>query len=66
MGVYIKGMEMPTDCSNCIFKSVIGLDHWKCKASGADFHEWDVGWGDKPYIRHSSCPLVEIQEPCPD
>ena len=60
MSVVVKGMEMPSDCSNCIFKTVIGVDIWKCNASGEEFHAWDVGWGDKPYIRHSSCPLVPV------
>lgn len=60
MSVVVKGMEMPTDCSSCVFKTVIGVDHWKCKASGEEFYAWDVGWGDKTYIRHSSCPLENL------
>ena len=64
MSVLIKSMEMPTCCEECAFVRTVGLDRWKCELSGCDFNSWDVGWGDgeeNKYIRHSSCPLVEVQ-----
>ena len=63
MSVLIKGIKMPTCCEECVFVRTVGLDRWKCELSGCDFNSWDVGWEDKEenkYIRHSSCPLVEI------
>lgn len=54
---------MPTCCEECAFVRTVGLDRWKCELSGCDFNSWDVGWGDgtdNKYIRHSSCPLVEV------
>ena len=59
MSVLIKGMDMPTSCSLCKFKTVVGLDKEKCLVSGVEFCSWDTGWGDKQR-RHESCPLVLV------
>lgn len=66
MSVLIKGIKMPTCCEECAFVRTVGLDRWKCELSGCDFNSWDVGWADgteNKYIRHSSCPLIEIPTP---
>ena len=56
MGVYIKGIDMPTNCSRCIFKapvndysfdSVCKITHEECAESGRNKH----------------CPLTEVLEP---
>lgn len=60
MGVMIKGMKMPTSCDNCPFKTYVGSDRLECKITGYRFYAWDVGWGDKTYTRHESCPLIAV------
>lgn len=63
MSILVKGMTMPTCCKECAFVRTVGLDKWKCELSGCEFNSWDVGWEDgeeNKYIRHSSCPLVEV------
>lgn len=62
MGIYIKGLELPECCDKCPFKSYVGVDHLECKITGYRFYVWEVGWGDKPYTRHESCPLIEIPD----
>lgn len=63
MSILIKGMKMPECCDKCPFKSYVGVDHLECKITGYRFYVWEVGWCDgteKPYIRHESCPLIEV------
>lgn len=60
MSILIMGMEMPECCDKCPFKSYVGVDHLKCKITGYRFYVWEVGWGDKPYTRHESCPLAPV------
>lgn len=63
MIILITDVKMPTCCDECAFVKTVGLDRWKCELSGCDFNSWDVGWADgteNKYIRHSSCPLVEV------
>lgn len=61
MGIYISGMEIPTSCAECVFKSVTGVDRWKCHALNAEFMSWSVGWGGKE-TRRINCPLVPVPE----
>jgi hypothetical protein len=58
-GIYIPGMEMPTSCVDCVFKSVTGVDRWKCRVLGVGFMSWSVGWGGEE-TRHVNCPLVHV------
>ena len=44
MGVYIKGMEMPTSCGNCFFDT--HCDNWRLR-----------NWGAPP---PDDCPLVPV------
>ena len=63
MSVIVKNMEMPTSCKDCIFQIYTGTDTRKCRLSGSEFYQWDVGWGDgteNQYIRHKDCPLKEL------
>ncbi len=56
MAVLIKGMEMPTGCSDCWFTVETGLcvaAHYKA----VNDCRWDEG------CRPSWCPLVEVPEP---
>ena len=62
MSIMIKGMDLPECCDKCPFKKYIGYDRLVCGITGYRFYAFDVGWGDKPYIRHESCPLVEIPD----
>lgn len=59
MGIFIRGMEMPTSCGLCKLKTVVCLDKEKCLVSGIEFYSWEAGWGDEQR-RHESCPLVPI------
>ena len=69
MGVYIKGMKMPTCCGDCCLAFHIGMDKLHCRITGKSFDVWAVGWGSednrgedgqRPYIRHDDCPLIEL------
>ena len=55
MGVYIKGMKMPTSCLNCPFSGFGGLknDHVICMFTGSNAHINTVQYLD-------DCPLVSI------
>lgn len=61
MGVYIKGMEMPKNCSGC----PLNYDQMACKVTGT---RW---WSDTMVLmgfdsdkeRLYDCPLVEIPTP---
>lgn len=59
MGVYIRGMEIPKSCKECVFKSVTGVDRWKCRVLDTEFMSWDTGWGGEE-TRREDCPLVSI------
>ena len=60
-GIYIPGMEMPTSCAECVFKSVTGVDRWKCHALKAEFMSWSVGWGGEE-TRRIDCPPIPVPE----
>ncbi len=47
MGVYIKGMEMPTTCGKCKIKNAIECNRWKLVRSVT-------------LDRHRDCPLVNV------
>lgn len=57
MGVYIKGMEMPTNCDECelctCYVREDGTEeNYRCVITFYPIHEFDE--------RHEYCPLVEI------
>lgn len=57
MGIYIKGMEMPSGCTDCSFS----YQSMYCKAMPSHFcgsPEWEID-GVKP----EWCPLTEVKEP---
>lgn len=69
MGIYIKGMEMPTTCGRCWFCHAVGNDKWHCRLTGKSFASYSVGWGSEnntgengqqPYIRRDDCPLIPV------
>ena len=62
-GIFIKNLKLPETCGKCICKKTIGVDLWKCQLSGQEFYQWEVGWGDEPYVRHKDCPLIYINLP---
>lgn len=49
MGVYIKGMEMPTSCKDC---PCFCEEYFYCRAKESD----DVGLGNRP----KDCPLAPV------
>lgn len=55
MGVYIKGMEMPTSCSEC----ALNYDCFKCIVTGTPFFDHEHNFDDK-ITRLNDCPLVEL------
>lgn len=59
--ILIRGMEMPTDCYTCRFRTTSGLDEWMCMVSKNRFMAWEAGWNGDEY-RHTNCPLVELPE----
>ena len=61
MSILIKGMEAPTSCKECVFKSVTGVDRWKCRVLNAEFMSWYVGWGGEE-TRREDCPLVPVPD----
>lgn len=63
MGVYVPGMEIPSNCEKCDFLVHIGLDKYRCKRTGKEFYSWEVGWGSEPRIRLADCPLIEVPAP---
>ena len=72
MGVYIKGMKMPTTCGSCWFCHAVSNEKWHCRLTDKSFASYSVGWGNEnntgengqhPYIRRDDCPLIPVPEP---
>lgn len=58
MGVYIKGMDMPTNCCECFaFKSNISGQQF-CRAKRTAFGKEDAEW--LPKRTPNWCPLEEL------
>lgn len=61
MGVYIKGMEMPTSCQKCPF---LDYEEGFCFASGAKgksgWYEFTLHPGEIKDRRHDDCPLIPV------
>ena len=60
MGVFIKGMEMPKNCTECKIKGE-GSDSlytWSCPFTGFEYTRYDCA-----NDRLDDCPLIEIQSP---
>lgn len=62
-GVYIKGLEMPTDCDKC---PLLDYEVGFCLASGV---KGKNGWyesvlcpGSIKYGRHEDCPLIPVPD----
>jgi hypothetical protein len=54
MAIYIKDMEMPHSCSDCIlFRECKAVSRWLTKGMVHRLKE----------ERHSNCPLIEVKEP---
>ena len=53
MGVYIKGMKMPTSCWDCEFERPT-IDHYECCILTKKSYSWGL---TKP---PSDCPLIEV------
>lgn len=54
MGVYIKGMEMPTSCLNCF------LSRSGCRAVLKRMRAMEAGTWIPANYRHDDCPLVPV------
>lgn len=61
MGIYIKGMEMPTNCEKCPF---LDYEEGFCFASGAKgksgWYEFTLRPDEIKDRRHDDCPLVTV------
>lgn len=55
MGIYIKGMEMPSTCEECRLESFCNLWIEAIKMSGVELKV-----GAKATIRHPDCPLIPV------
>ena len=62
MGIYIKGMKMPSGCLNCCFARYSIYDEFKyyCDITG----NFVGNWSDRKFAeqRHMGCPLMELKE----
>ena len=54
MGVYIKGMDMPTNCTDCRYRPLVGCNPYQDNGLSPSDH------------RHRTCPLTEVVEPSGD
>lgn len=57
MGVYIKGLEMPCNCSECLFRINIGKEPF-CL-----FLPDPIGFLVKSNMKSEYCPLIEVETP---
>lgn len=57
MGVYIKGVEMPCNCSECMFRIDIGKEPF-CL-----FSPDPIGFWVKSNMKSEYCPLIEVETP---
>ena len=55
MSVLIKGMKMPTSCSEC----ALNYDCFKCIVTGTPFFDHEQNFDDETTCL-DNCPLVEI------
>ena len=55
MSVLIKGMKMPTSCSEC----ALNYDCFKCIVTGTPFFDHEQNFDDET-TRLDNCPLVEV------
>ena len=62
MGVYIKGMEMPTSCTNCERWGDCAEVAWFF-ASEDDYTFEDLAESELDDRRHPNCPMEEVKEP---
>ena len=51
MSIYIKGMEMPTNCTDCRYRPLVGCNPYQDDGLSPSEH------------RHRTCPLTEVKEP---
>ena len=62
MGVYIKGMEMPKCCSECLFRSEFFTDETYGIAYGCNLNI-SIICHDEYKERKDDCPLVDVPTP---
>lgn len=55
MGIYIKGMEMPTNCGDCPCAHI--FDSYTCRAAKRSFDKYPLE------NREDWCPLISVPEP---
>lgn len=55
MSVLIKGMKMPTSCSEC----TLNYDCFKCIVTGTPFFDHEQNFDDET-TRLDNCPLVSV------
>ena len=51
MGIYIKGVEIPTNCTDCRYMPLVGCNPYQDNGLSPSDH------------RHRTCPLTEVAEP---
>ena len=51
MGVYIKGVDIPTNCTDCRYMPLVGCNPYQDNGLSPSHH------------RHRTCPLIEVPEP---
>ena len=51
MGVYIKGVDMPTNCTDCRYMPLVGCNPYQDNGLSPSDH------------RHRTCPLTEVKDP---
>ena len=51
MGIYIKGVAIPTNCTDCRYMPLVGCNPYQDNGMSPSDH------------RHRTCPLTEVAEP---
>ena len=51
MGIYINGVAMPTNCTDCRYRPLVGCNPYQDNGLSPSDH------------RHRTCPLTEVKEP---
>ena len=51
MAIYIKGVDIPTNCTDCRYRPLVGCNPYQDNGLSPSDH------------RHRTCPLTEVPEP---
>ena len=54
MAIYIKGVDIPTNCTDCRYRPLVGCNPYQDNGLSPSDH------------RHRTCPLMEVSEPTGD